>query len=291
MFNRAFGVSGPRLGAGLTLIAALSVMAGCAKHDEDTSAGATADQQIAWARAALERNPQLEVVATDTEARTFTVKQRATGAVQVVSVDKLAAAPAAGFATTQPPTPPAEAPTPTPAPTSSPREAVASNPPPSPPPPEESASPATPGESGYTIQREGGQLRVSGPGVSIVSSSTANARPSAAASTTPADTPIVCEGGRFLHLDRRDIRVNGTAVIARNGCELHITNSTISATGTAINAVDATVHIANSEITGQSASVEANGKARLYIRSSTFHGIARRNDPAEINDQGGNTWR
>ena len=49
--------------------------------------------EIAWARMALERNPQLEVVATDTQAGVFTVRDKRTGAVQTVKVGDLAAAP------------------------------------------------------------------------------------------------------------------------------------------------------------------------------------------------------
>lgn len=291
MFNGTFVVSSARLLVSLTLIATVGSFTGCAKQ-KDTSATEQSDEQpdqdVTWARAALERNPQLEVVATDTEARTFTIKHRGTGTVQVVNLDKLAAAPIADLmAMSAPaaPPPPPEATVPLPP------EPAASMPATAAPPSESSAVTAASGESGYTIQREGGQLRVSGPGVSIISSNSANARTTSAANTTASDSPIVCEDGRFLHLDRRNIRVNGTAVIARNGCELHITNSTIDASGTALSVQDATVNIANSEITGQGGSVEASGKARLFVRGSTFRGITRRNDPAEINDQGGNTWR
>src|SRR5262245_55527816 len=49
--------------------------------------------EIAWARMALERNPQLEVVATDTQAGVFTVRDKRTQEVQTVKVGELAAAP------------------------------------------------------------------------------------------------------------------------------------------------------------------------------------------------------
>lgn len=270
----------------LLSVMTLSVLVGCAQKKE----AATANEEIAWARAALERNPQLEVVATDTEARTFTVKHRGTDTVTVVSLDQLAAAPIADLNAEPAPAPPPPTATVPPAPAP---PATDATPPAEAAPPAEarSATATSPGETGYTIEREGGQLRVSGPGVSIVSASSPTPRNTASPGVAASESPIVCEGGRFLHLDRRTIRVNGTAVIARSGCELHITNSTIEASGTALSIEDATVNIANSEITGQSASVEANGKARLFARSSTFHGITRRNDPAQINDQGGNTWR
>jgi hypothetical protein len=274
------------------LVAALATIAACApKQNVSTTA-----QQLTWAHAALERNPQLEVVATDTNAATFTVKHRSTGRVSVVSLDKLAAAPIADLTASAAPAatpPPVEIPAPAPSePAAAPPAAtVASAPPSEAAPPAETPPAATSSDQGYTIQREGGQLRVSGPGVSIVSASSASPKNPSPTAVAISETPIVCEGGQFMHLDRRNIRVNGTAVIARNGCELHITNSTIESSGTAISVQDATVNISNSDVTGKVASIEANGKARLYARSSTFHGITRRNDPAELNDQGGNTWR
>ena len=273
----------------LVALGVLALIVGCSERQPASSDTA----ELAWARAALERNPQLEVVATDTTARTFTVRHRGSGAVSVVSLDKLAAAPIADLRAEIPPAPP-RAPAPVP-PAATPAAASDATPAASPeraPPAETAPAMATSsGETSYTIEREGGQLRVSGPGVSIVSASSANTRAATASTAAISETPIICEGGRFLHLDRRTIRVNGTAVIARSGCELHITNSTIEASGTALSIQDATVNVANSDITGQLASVDANGRARLFARSSTFRGITRRNDPAEINDQGGNTWR
>jgi hypothetical protein len=265
-------------------LAALLIAQGCSKSEVAVSRDR--DDELAWARKALERNPQLEVVATDTDARTFTVRHRSSGDVQVVALDKLAAVPIASLTAA-----PASAP-------ESPRlepalpQPVADSESPAVPPADESpATEPASAQTQYTIRREGGQVRVTGPGVSIVSASSATPSPDTPTAQNMSETPIICDGGRFLHLDRRNLRVNGTAVIARNGCELHITNSTIEATDVAISVQDATVHIANSQVAGQNSSVAATGRARLYVRSSTFRGIARRNDPAEINDQGGNTWR
>jgi hypothetical protein len=284
MSNRSFALP--------LVVLALSAF-GCAKPP---TTGNASDGELAWARAALERNPQLEVVATDTNARTFTVKQRSSGQVSVVSIDKLAAAPVADLTTSSgtTATPSATAPEAGAAPatpTEDTSATVAAAPPSEQAPPAETSGASATTTDGYTIQREGGQLRVSGPGVSIVSASPAATRTSQTATSTVSDTPIICEGGQFMHLDRRNIRVNGTAVIARNGCELHITNSTIEASGPAVEVIDATVNIANSTISGGAASLDLNGKARLFTRSSTFRGIIRRNEPAELNDQGGNTWR
>jgi hypothetical protein len=94
----------------------------------------------------------------------------------------------------------------------------------------------------------------------------------------------------MLHLDNRRLNVTGDAITARGGCELHITNSHIVATGTAIVVLDATVHIANSEITGTDGSLTTSSAARVVLRNTTFTGLARRDGQAKIQDQGGNTW-
>ena len=50
---------------------------------------------MTWAREALSRNERLEVVATDPQAKTFTVRLKDTGDLQVIRVDQLSAGPAA----------------------------------------------------------------------------------------------------------------------------------------------------------------------------------------------------
>src|SRR5687767_14344832 len=49
--------------------------------------------EMSWARSALERNADLEIVAEDADARTFTVRNRKSGALEVVPVDQVAATP------------------------------------------------------------------------------------------------------------------------------------------------------------------------------------------------------
>jgi len=142
----------------------------------------------------------------------------------------------------------------------------------------------------YTIERNGDQLRVSGPGISVVSAGTSNAS-SQGKQTQRAVDPIICEGPRLLHVDSRDIHVDGDAIVARGGCELYITNSTIVGARTGVVVQDAVVHIANSRIEGAIASFEAGSKARLFVRGSTFHGVPRREEGATVQDQGGNRWR
>jgi hypothetical protein len=146
-------------------------------------------------------------------------------------------------------------------------------------------------ESNYTIDRTGGTLRVSGPGVSIVSSGRSDASSPSNAAGVRASEPIICEGKRMLKLDDRKMYVEGDAIIARGGCELYITNSTIVATGTGLIVEDAIVHVANSHIEGQNGSFNATDRAKMFVRTSTFEGVPRRAEFASVLDQGGNQYR
>jgi hypothetical protein len=246
---------------------------------------------VSWASSALARNPNLEVLATDTAAGVFTIRIKSSGEVRAVKLADLAASPitelaqrpqalspdVASPAATQPAkdvAPPSPATTPK-APAPPPIAPV-------PAPDDTALAKNTDPTQGYSIKREGGRLRVSGPGVSIVSSGAASAANSSANEVLTPE-PVICEGNRLLHLDN--------SVIARGGCELYITNSHITATGTAVVIGDAVVHIANSTIEGSSASFDADDRARIFVRSSTFRGVPRRAELAQIQDQGGNRWR
>jgi len=141
----------------------------------------------------------------------------------------------------------------------------------------------------------GGRVIAKGPGYSIVATSPRNQAASGETSVTdaPLETlhePIVCQGQRVLNIDNRDIRFDGNAITAEDGCELHITNSRISAKGVAIRARNASVHIENSEIDGRKASIDATGGAQIYAEASTFKGAARRLGQAAIHDLGNNNW-
>ncbi len=275
---------------------ALAVAAGlaltaCNKSDEPKSASvaatasaATPSTDLAWARAALERNPQLEVLAVDPQTGVVTVKNRNTGETEAIKASELVAVPPSQLKAMQM----AEAP-----------------PPQADPAPEESATApsqtaqatgsttASSGQndSAYTIDRSGGQIRVSGPGVSIVSSGTNAAGSGAAGAGRRAVDPFICEGRRTLQLDNRNIYVDGDALTVRGGCEVFITNSQIVASGTGIIVQDATVHISNSHIEGANASFQAEDRARMFVRGSTFQGVSRRAELATVQDQGGNRWR
>jgi hypothetical protein len=243
--------------------------------------------EMQWARIALERNPRIDVIAADPQGAVFTIRDKATGEVKAVKLADIAAAPTAHFTTPEAPTATAAQPTavspaaPEAAAEPTPEEVAAA--------PEEPPTATPPTE--YTIERKDGQLKVSGPGISIVSSGTGAGAGTQGGPAREAVDPIICEGRRTLRLDNRDIYVDGDAVTARGGCELYITNSRIVASGTGVVADDSTVHIYNSYIEGGTASFDAGIGARLYVRSSTFKGLSRRDSLASIQDQGGNQWR
>ena len=142
-----------------------------------------------------------------------------------------------------------------------------------------------------------GHVIAKGPGYSIVATSPrAGSARSGETKVTDAALetlrePIVCRGERVLHIDNRDLRFDGNAITAEDGCEVHITNSRISAGGIAIRARNASVHIENSEIEGGKASIDAVGGAQIYAEASTFAGAARRVGAASIHDLGNNVWR
>lgn len=283
---------------------ALAVLSACNRGGEQTATLPSEPAELAWARAALERNPRYEVLASDTQTRVFTVRDRSTGQVQTINLNDLAAAPLAQLKS-----PPSVLDAPLPAPAPAPEAATAAVPPAppatAPASPAEAAPPAQvvdnspaaaaeraqAAESNYTIDRSGGKLRISGPGVSIVSAGRGEASGQPNAAGARASEPIICEGKRMLKLDDRKMYVEGDAIIARGGCELYITNSTIVATGTGLIVEDAIVHVANSHIEGLNGSFNATDRARMFVRTSTFQGVPRRAEFASVLDQGGNQWR
>jgi hypothetical protein len=283
----------PRIGCAC---AALLVLTACERGAEAPAAtpvarADTAADQVAWARAALERNPEIEVVASDPEKQVFTIRMRRTGDVQVVKLAELAAAPIAQLQAQTPSQPvQSEAPPEQAGATQADAEpAPAAQPSPS---AQTAAAPAQSSstDSGYTIERTGGQLRVSGPGVSIVSTGQGAAGTQASAAPR-ASEPIICEGQRMLHFDNREISVEGDAVIVRDGCEMFITNSRIVGTGTGIIVRNGIVHVSNSHVEGGENSFDVDRQSRIFVRGSTFQGIPRRDQLAMVQDQGGNRWR
>ena len=289
--------------------AALVLLAACARGGQE---------EMNWARAALERNGQIEVVASDAQTRTFTVRVKDTGEVRIVRIDQLVADPAAATAAAQAPAPAvseearevtaatAAAAAPPPAADTSATAAVSA-------PAAAPASVAAPPASGahvletgpgYSIEAASGAQSArlqSGPGYSIkpgaavaAASTGGGARLRDAGVTSAAierrREPIICQGSRLLHIDNRNLEFDGDAVSAEDGCEIHITNSHISATGVGVLARHANVHIDNSLIEGDAGSIDASEGAQVYAEGSHFVGLSRRLDSSTFHDLGGNIW-
>jgi hypothetical protein len=265
--------------------AAALTLGGCERSDE--APGGQSRAEMTWARAALERNPNLEIVAVDAEAGVFTVRERGSGVVHAVKANELAAAPVAQISGRWSPHPAA---------VETPPGAVIE---------EDAALSAAndadeqwtrePTESGaeplkYSIERRGGQVRVSGPGVSIVSAGSPTVTTARGEAGQVTVEPIVCEGRQMMHLDNRRIFVEGDAITARNGCELYITNSRVVASGTGVVVRDATVHITNSYIEGAAGSYDAGIGAKMFLSGSTFNGVMHRDAFAQIQEQGAAQW-
>ena len=286
------------------LLAALSLtglaLAACGRQGQDV---------MSWARAALERNDRLEIVAVDPQSHTFTVRRKDTGELSMVRADQLVGAVVTpATAGTSPAAPPAAASVNTATPTASAAATAA---------PSAQASaaggPALPAPSsepkvfasralqpGSQARPVPGQVLESGPGYSIEAGSGPAAIPAAvpllreAGAGSPAvelrHEPIVCQGARLLHIDNLNLQFEGDAVSAENGCEIHITNSRIRATGVGVSARAANVHIDNSLIEGDTASIDASDGAQIYAASSRFRGLSRQLDTAAVHDLGGNVW-
>ena len=285
---------------GLAVIAALALAAcnrgeapkaesvAAAANAPSTSASTNATAEMTWARAAIERNPDLEVIATDPLTGVVTIKHRSTGEVEAIKANELAAVTPSQLKPMQMQAAPSPEPEPAPAQNESMRAASQHATAPD----SGAAQPGTITSNGaYTVDRSGGKLRVSGPGVSIESSGTSAAANNQAGGGRRAVDPFICEGRRQLQLDSRDIYVDGDAITVRGGCEVFITNSHIVATGTAIVVQDAIVHVSNSQIEGGNASFQADDRAKMYVRGSTFTGVPRRAELAMVQDQGGNRYR
>ena len=294
--------------------AALVLLAACAREGRD---------QMSWARAALERNGQIEIVAADPQSRTFTVRVKESGELRMVRADQVVAEPALG----------AESSTAAVAPAASAASAASAAPPqaltassaadgasasaaepaaPAEAPAEESAAvrpaartaggPLLESGPGYSIEAASGAAAAavtqSGPGYSIKAASPAAAPPRArlrdagvtSAAVERRREPIICQGARLLHIDNRNLEFDGDAVSAEDGCEIHITNSHISATGVGVLARGANVHIDNSLIEGDAGSIDASDGAQVYAAFSHFRGLSRRLDTAVFHDLGGNIW-
>jgi uncharacterized Zn-binding protein involved in type VI secretion len=279
-----------------TVCVAAVTLAACGREGQD---------EMSWARAALERNGAIEVVAADQQSRTFTVRVKDTGELRVLPADQVVASPpgltgsnAMKGAAPAAPAPPAPAVAEgTAAPAASPPEATASD-------SAATAAPAVPVTQPSALaprtpsgeEDTSGRMLVSGPGFSIkAAAATADGVRAAEGGGTSAaperrHEPIVCQGSRLVHIDNRNLVFDGDAVSAEDGCEIHITNSRITATGVGVSARAANVHIDNSLIEGDQAAIDASQGAQVYAESSRFKGLSRRVDSATVHDLGGNVW-
>lgn len=242
------------------------------------------DAQLAWAREALARNPDLEVLAVDPRG-VFTVRMRQGGSLRTIQMDELIAAPPAGAAPAAPEEPESTAGTAT-------FETAAAEP----------GSPAVAGAMppGVTVTREAGNVSITGPGVSIATTGEPAAVAGASRSEAGAPSaraerrgnqPLVCQGARLMHIDSRVIEFDGDGLIVEDGCDLYLTNSRITAGGTAITVMRGKVHIVNSTVKGGRSSIDASHGAQVFMSGASIDGLQRRFDTARINDLGGNRYR
>ena len=258
-------------------------------------------REIDWAKAALARNPAFEIIATDEVAGVFTVRDTGSGTVRTLRLEELIAVPLPAKVAAQPAAPatpveaaPAAVETPAAAnePADQTTEVLAGV--------GESTGPTLVEGPGYSITRAEAPAsipppNIEGPGYSITRETAAETgnRTQAAAATSNAlmrSDPIICQGDRLMRIDGETMDFSGDAVIAENGCDLYISNARIRAGGVGIIARQARVHIVNSTIDGSLASYEASEGAKIYVASSTFTGVGRRFDTAEMNDLGGNQY-
>jgi len=275
---------------------ALLTLTACARSGQD---------EMSWARAALERNQGIEVVAADQQSRTFTVRVKDTGELRMVRADEVIAAPALGAAAGEAAEPAASG-TPQTSSAATPEKTAATAAPDGAAPgeaaqPTEGQPQAQPAslapQSAANVESAPGRVLSAGPGYTIKAAAPATAAASSVRDTSITNAPverrhepIVCQGARLLHIDNRNLVFDGDAVSAEDGCEIHITNSRITATGIGVVARAANVHIDNSLIEGDQASISASEGAQVYAASSQFKGLSRREDSAAFHDLGGNVW-
>jgi hypothetical protein len=311
---------GARAPRGFIVLAGIALfgMAACGKL------GLGGQDEMTWARAALERNDRIEIVAADQQANTFTVRLKDSGELRVLRVDQIVGGPpgatpseqsgaTAASAMTTPsaaPAAPAEARPPAGLSSSPSNNTLAARDEPASVPPanvlprelKSATAPAANEQSAHgdvASATPGGRVLESGPGYAIkAAAKSAPAAPRVerekSSKTSSAmerrHDPIICQGERLLQIDNRNLAFDGDAVTAEDGCEIHITNSHITAKGVGVSARHANVHIENSQIEGDTAAIDSSEGAQVYASSSTFKGMSRRLDNSSFHDLGGNVW-
>jgi len=276
----------------VTALATLVAATACQQREQPAE-----DREMDWARAALERNPAIEVVAADPEARRFTVRMRETGELATVALGTIMAGPPGSFARAKGPEPDSQ---PAGQETAEQDAATEARPDAG----GEGATQAAGGQApegqagassdaaveapAYSVERSAEGVKITGPGVSI---ETVGPAPAAEPGIMRADSPIICEGPRLLKLDGRTLAVSGDAIVARGGCEIHLTNSRIDASRAAVVVRDARVHITNCELRGLSRSLDIYDGGEVYARSSEFSGLVQQHGSGRLEDLGDNRFR
>ena len=252
--------------------------------------------QMAWAREALDRNDRLQVVASDPQAKTFTVRMKDSGQLVVITVNQIvagpsgdvAAAPVKQAAATSPSEAPAEAPAlpsqdsespPSPAGTSAftPSQAAGSSSVASTGEPHSAARQTAPAESydqsvsadeataptevkgphaESAANARAGSVLASGPGYSI------KARGSKAGPARPSPATAARGAPERLH----------DPIICQGSRLLHIDNRNLEFDGDAITAEDGCeIHITNTHISAKGVGVLARA-ANVHIKNSEIDG-------------------
>jgi hypothetical protein len=269
----------------------LVLIAGCSKQEQV--------REIDWAKAALARNPSMEIISTDEAAGVFVVRDTTNGSTYKLKLEDLVAGPPPEKTAAQPVAPPAPA-APAAEPAAMPGEQAA-------PQTTETVADARIGTGKPLVEGPGYSITkgepvspppsIEGPGYTITRDEpreprTEQSEPNAEAIAGEKRTdPIICQGDRLMRIDGETIDFEGDAVIAEKGCDLYISNARIRAGGVGIIARQARVHIVNSTIGGSRGSYEASDGAEIYVARSTFSGVGRRFDSATMNDLGGNEYK
>ena len=283
------------------LLAALTLtgfaLVACSRQDQD---------EMSWARAALERNDRLEIIGSDRETRTFTVRNRDTREMAIVRVDQLIAGPARAGTAQAPPAPTAAAAiTATTAPTApataapvpgavveavaagAPATSLASPGEAAEPPPGPAPEPAVVAlkalQPGSHARRVPGEVLFAGPGYSIEAGSSSDA-----GFGTAAGSAIEAGSGRGIATTLRKPATSGGSVQLRHEpivCQgarlLHIDNQNLQFEGDAVSAEDGCeIHITNSRIRATGVGVSARA-ASVHIDNSLIEGDAASIDASD----------
>jgi hypothetical protein len=275
-----------------TLGSALLILTGCDKFARDDSE---------WARAALERNPDLTIVAADKEAHTFTVQVKGSNELRVVHVDQIIGnVPSTGVAqpASQVSEPAQTAPaseSPPPAESTAPAQSTAN-----------AGEPARPGDSAsarsqFNTGLASGTGVIKDPATGRVLASTGSATDTPATSTTGAtpasgaDGKVLASGpgytisagdpraSRPLRLaEASELKSPANAALERRYepmiCQgnrmLHIDGRNIEFEGDALSAVDGCeIHITNSHIIAHGLGISARA-ANVHVKNSIIEGDA-----------------